>query len=313
MLRLLSLLLVLAGVAGCARPSADAAAGRLRVVATTNLVADLARQIGGDAVAVDALMGPGVDPHLYRATEGDAQRLASADLVLSNGLHLEGKMGDVLSRLGSRSVAVAEAIPASDLVAPPAFGGNPDPHVWMDVRLWTHAARRTADALATADPAHADGYRARLAETLVRMDSLDAQVRRVLAAVPEGQRVLITAHDAFGYFGRAYGFDVEGLQGISTATEAGTADVAALAARVARDRIPALFVETSISPRSIEAVRAAVRARGHNVAIGGSLYSDALGGPGSGADTYETMLLTNARTIAGALKGSRLEGSRLEG
>lgn len=298
MLRWLPLLCLAAALGGCARSDAPAE-GRLHVVATTGLVADLARAIGGETVRVTALMGPGVDPHLYRATQGDTERLASADLVLSNGLHLEGKMGEVLERTGA--VPVAEAVPASDRLAPPAFGGAADPHVWMDPALWRHAARATADALARADPAHADAYRARFAAVLDTLDAVDADVRRILAAVPEAQRVLVTSHDAFGYFGRAYGWRVVGLQGLSTVAEASTADVSALAARVASERIPALFVETSIAPRAMEAVRAATRARGHEVAIGGSLYADALGPPGSEADTYGGMLRANARTIAAAL------------
>ena len=301
MLRVVPLLLFLT-LLGCgprsASPSAD---GRLRVIATTSLVADLARNVGGDDVSVEALMGPGVDPHLYRATEGDVARMAGADLILYNGLHLEGKMVDLLERLGDRARAVADAVPAEQRLAPPEFLGNPDPHVWMDVALWKLAATATVDALSTRDPAHADAYRARGDAYVARLDSVDAAVRARLHEVPEASRVLVTAHDAFNYFGRAYGYTVRGLQGISTATEAGTGDVQDLAAFVSERRVPALFVESSISPRSIEAVRAAVRSRGQEVSLGGSLYSDALGGTGSGAETYEAMVVHNADTIARAL------------
>lgn len=303
--RLVFAALLAALVAGCAdgtpRDGDASAPDRLRVVATTNLVADLARSVGGPDVAVTALMGPGVDPHLYRATERDAERLAGADLILANGLHLEGKMGTVLERLGERTVAVAAAVPRERLRSPPGFDGAPDPHVWMDAGLWRYAAQATADAFARADPAHAPAYRARLAATLAAYDTLDADLRRLLSAVPPARRVLVTGHDAFGYFGRAYGFRVAALQGLSTATEAGAADVSALAARVAAARLPALFVETSLSPRAMQAVRAAVRARGYDVVVGGTLYTDALGGPGSGAATYPAMMRANARTIAEAL------------
>ncbi len=295
-------------LAGCTNGPArgDLADRPVRVVATTSMIADLAREIGGDRVAVEGLMGPGVDPHLYRASEGDVGRMTAADVIFYNGLHLEGKMAEVLEQVEGRSIAaeaVAEAVPADRLLYPPMFEGNPDPHVWMDVARWCYAAGAVADRLAALDSTHAEGYRARLAAYTARLDALDAWVRSRVAEVPGDLRVLVTAHDAFGYFGEAYGFDVRGLQGISTATEAGTADVQELAAFVAERRIPAMFVESSISPRSIEAVRAAVRARGFDVRIGGNLYSDALGGPGSGADTYEGMIRHNVNTIVDALKG----------
>ncbi len=273
----------------------------VRIVTTTSMIADLAREIGGDRVEVEGLMGPGVDPHLYKASEGDVSRMTEADLILYNGLHLEGKMVDILDRLGERAAAVTDEIDRSRLVTPPAFAGNHDPHVWMDVSMWTIAARSVADHLAALDTTHAAAYRERAAAYITELDSLDAYVRAQTARVPEDKRVLVTAHDAFGYFGLAYDFEVRGLQGISTATEAGTADVQNLAAFVAEREIPALFVESSVPARSIEAVRAAVRSRGFEVEIGGNLYSDALGGAGSGADTYEGMIRHNVDTIVGAL------------
>jgi manganese/zinc/iron transport system substrate-binding protein len=249
-------------------------------------------------------MGPNVDPHLYRPTEGDVTRMTGADVIFYNGLHLEGKMAEVLEQVERQGIAaepVAEAVPEARRLAPPEFEGNYDPHVWMDVQLWREAARAVAVQLAALDTAHAAGYTERLAAYTARLDSLDGWVRGRVAEVPESQRVLVTAHDAFNYFGRAYGFEVRGLQGISTATEAGTADVQELARFVAERRIPAMFVESSISPRSIQAVQEAVQARGFNVRIGGSLYSDALGSPGSGAETYEGMIRHNVNTIVDAL------------
>ena len=288
---------------GCAAPDdrGNLAERDVRIVATTSMIADLARQIGGDRVVVEGLMGPGVDPHLYKASESDVERMTRADLILYNGLDLEGKMADVLDRMGPRAYAVTENVSLDTLLTPPEFQGSPDPHLWMDVGIWREAARATADRLAELDSAHAESYRQRAQAYLATLDSLDGYVRDRVAEVPENRRVLVTAHDAFNYFGRAYGFDVRGLQGISTATEAGTADVQSLAAFVAENRIPAMFVESSVPPRSIEAVRAAVRSRGFEVEIGGNLYSDALGGEGSGAETYETMIRHNVDTIVAAL------------
>jgi manganese/zinc/iron transport system substrate-binding protein len=302
----LAILVTGAMVAGCTAPEdrGPIAERQVHVVATTNIVADLARQIGGDRVVVTALMGPGVDPHLYRASEGDVGRMTSADIIVYTGLHLEGKMAEVFEQVEGRgiaTVAVAEGVPTDSLTAPAAFNGAYDPHVWMAVPLWRSAASELADALADLDPTHADGYRARLAETLAAYDSLDAYVRQRVAELEPEQRVLVTAHDAFNYFGRSYGFEVRGLQGISTATEAGTRDVQDLAAFVARERIPAMFVESSVSPKAIEAVLAAVQAQGFNVRIGGNLFSDALGAEGSSAGTYEGMIRHNVDTIVDAL------------
>ena len=276
----------------------------IRVVATTSIVADLARQIGGSRVEVEALMGPGVDPHLYQASEGDVQRMSSADLVLYNGLHLEGRMGEIfegMQKMGRRTLAVAEALPNDSLIHSAQFASSHDPHVWNSPALWAAAAAAVAEMLSAIDPAHAADYQARLAAYRAELEGLDRWVRGQIARIPPSARVLVTAHDAFGYLGRTYGLEVEGLQGLSTAAEAGTADVQRLAELIATRRIPALFVESSVSPRSIEAVQAAVRARGFSVEIGGSLYSDALGGPASGADTYTGMMRANVQTIADAL------------
>lgn len=298
-------ILALVVLGGCGGGPASRDDGRLNVVATTGQVADLVRQIGGDRVQVTALMGPGIDPHLYKASAGDVERLRKADLIAYHGLHLEAKMGDVLARLdGLRpTLAVAEALPAERLLAPPEFAGAHDPHVWFDVPLWRLAVEPVATRLAELDPAHAQEYRERAAAYTAALDRLDAELRATFATIPAAQRVLITAHDAFGYFGRAYGFEVRGLQGISTATEAGTADVQDLAEFIADRRLPAIFVETSVSPRTIEAVREAVRARGFAVQVGGALYSDALGDAGTPAATYEGMMRHNAEVIASALRG----------
>ncbi len=298
-------LVAAAVVAGCARQPDDDAGGprRLNVVTTTGMIADIALNVGGERVRVRALMGPGVDPHLYKASEGDVQRLQEADLVLYNGLHLEARLARVFERMQGRirTVAVAERIPEARLLAPAAFQGAHDPHIWFDVTLWREAAARVRDALILADRAREADYRADADRYLAALDSLDRYVRAQASRVPEERRVLVTAHDAFNYFGRAYGFEVRGLQGISTAAEAGTADVQQLAALIAERRIPAMFVESSVSPRAIEAVRAAVRARGFAVRIGGSLFSDAMGARGTPEGTYAGMVRHNIDTIVAGL------------
>jgi manganese/zinc/iron transport system substrate-binding protein len=298
--------LLAAGCNGEGPDRGDIAGRPIRVVATTSMIADLVREIGGDRVDVEGLMGPGVDPHLYRPSEGDVARLAGADLVFYNGLHLEGRMSEVLESIGSQGITAApvgEAVPESLRITSAQFQSSIDPHVWMDPTLWQHAAGAVAARLSERDPTSSDTYASRLAAYAARLDSLDAWARRRAGELPQNRRVLVTAHDAFNYFGRAYDFEVRGLQGISTATEAGTADVQQLAAFVAEERIPAMFVESSVPPRAIEAVRAAVRARGHEVEIGGNLYSDALGDAASGADTYERMIRHNVNTIVDAMLG----------
>jgi manganese/zinc/iron transport system substrate-binding protein len=302
-------LVVLAVVlAGCGRSSGsdeDLAERSVRVVTTTSIIADLARVVGGDRVDVTGLMGPGVDPHLYKASEGDVSKMARADVIFYNGLDLEGKMTDVFAQMrqrGQPTYAVAdESVPDSLLIGSPEYAGNFDPHVWLDAELWMRAARYVADRLGRLDTAHAAGYERRAEAYVDSLRQLDTYVTERAQEVPVPRRVLITSHDAFSYFGRAYDFEVRGLQGISTASEAGTADVQNLAAFVAERRIPAMFVETSVPERGIEAVQAAVQAQGFQVQIGGTLYGDALGGPETQADTYVGMVRSNIDTIVGGL------------
>lgn len=271
------------------------------VVATTTIVADLVRAVGGDRVTVDPLMGPGVDPHSYAATPRDADRLARADLVVASGLHLEGRLADLLERLGRRVpvIAVADTLPTDQLL--PAGAGLHDPHVWFDAALWSRCAAPVAEALARLDAAGAETYRSRAAALAADLRGLDGRIRAKIATIPEGRRVLVTAHDAFRYFGRAYGIEVVGVQGTSTESEAGLADINRLVELVAARRIPAVFIETSVSDRSVTALREGAAARGHEVALGGTLLSDSLGGEGSGAETLEEALRANAETIASAL------------
>lgn len=296
-------------LAGCARATAggrsDLSGRPIRAVATTGMVADLVGNVGGERVQVTTLMGPGVDPHLFVPSEGDVNRLSGADLIFYNGLHLEARMAEVLGRMSGRvtTVAVAEGIERGRLLAPPGFEGTYDPHVWFDVALWQLATDRVRDALAERDPASAETYRANAAAYQGQLQELDRYVRGRAESIPASRRVLVTAHDAFGYFGRAYGFEVRGLQGISTAAEAGAADVQELAQLIAERQIPAMFVESSVPPRAIEAVQEAVRARGWEVKIGGELYSDALGPRDSSAGSYVGMVRHNIDTIVAALGG----------
>jgi manganese/zinc/iron transport system substrate-binding protein len=256
-------------------------------------------------VSVTGLMGPGVDPHLYKASEGDVGSLTEADVIFFNGLHLEAKMGEVLEQMGGRTktLAVTDGIDESLLLSPPEFEGAHDPHVWFDVALWMKAVEAIRDTFIEVDPGSADLYRANADEYLAELEELRAYVQEQTARVPEQQRVLITAHDAFNYFGQAYGFEVRGLQGISTATEAGTGDVQALATFIADNQIPAIFVESSVPVRNIEAVQAAVQAKGFEVNIGGELFSDAMGDWGTEEGNYIGMVRHNVDTIVSALLG----------
>ncbi|MBL9140863.1 MAG: zinc ABC transporter substrate-binding protein [Phycisphaerae bacterium] len=272
-----------------------------RIVATTELVAELARRIGGEHVQVEAIMGPGTDPHTYKPGPDDVRRLSEADLVLFHGLHLEGRMDAPLRSLEreGRAVAVADAVPHEELLNPGE--GAHDPHVWFDPELWKVAARRAARALTDLAPAHAAAFASGLADMEAELTALDGRIRAALEGVPPNRRVLATAHDAFGYFGRRYQFDVIGIQGISTESEASLRDIAAIVQQLADRDVPAVFIESTVSPRTVQALVEGSRARGHAVRIGGELYSDAPGPVGSGAETIAGMSMHNARTIAGAL------------
>ena len=278
---------------------------KLKVTATVGMVADLARRIGGDRVEVTTLMGPGVDPHLYKASEGDLRRLGDADVVLYNGLFLEGKIGDALAQVAERGkpvVAVAEKIDESKLVHPEEYEGHPDPHVWFDVSLWIRTVPPIVEGLAAAAPAAEPYFKERAAALVLELEQLHLWCREQIASIPEERRVLITAHDAFGYFGRAYDIEVVGLQGLSTATEFGLKDVQRIVDLVSDRGIRAVFVESSVPRRSIEAVVQGCKARGHDVTIGGELFSDAMGEEGTPEGTYVGMVRSNVETIVGALK-----------
>jgi len=307
--RLFLLIAVLLLASGCqqvvAGDTGDLGSRQIRVVTTVGMITDIVQIVGGDRVQVKGLMGPGIDPHSYKASEGNVIDLAGADVVFYNGLHLEAKMAEVFEKMGDRikTAQVTRGIPEERLLSPPEFEGQHDPHVWFDVTLWIEAVKQVEKSLSEMDPEHAAGYRARAEAYQQELAALHAYALEQTARVPPEQRVLITAHDAFNYFGRAYSFEVRGLQGISTATEAGAGDVKALADFIVERRIPAIFVESSVPLRNVEALQAAVQARGFEVRIGGELFSDAMGDEGSVEGTYSGMVRHNLDTIVGALLG----------
>lgn len=286
------------------------AGDRLTVVATTGMIADAARQVGGDLVEVKALMGPGVDPHSYRQTRTDIVALARAEVVLWHGLYLEAQMEDFMRELEERGnvTAVAEDLPRDLLLAHADYENKFDPHVWMTPKLWVLVVENVRDALIAARPEAEETFRTNAEAHLADLASLEAYVAGILATVPEERRVLVTAHDAFSYFGRAYGFEVLGIQGISTQSEAGLQRIAELVNVLVDRRIGAVFVETSVSDRNIRALIEGAAARDHAVEIGGELYSDAMGEPGTYEGTYLGMIDHNATVIALALGGDGPRG-----
>lgn len=284
--------------------SGEIQAAPLRVVATTGIVADLVKNVGGDQVEVSALMGPGVDPHLYKATQGDLKRLGQAELVVSSGLHLEGKMSDVLTALGKRTstLALGNAISASLLRNPPEFEGHPDPHIWFDVSLWARTIDPLVAELVRLRPEARAGIEQRASEYRSELAALHDWVTAQIHSIPSGNRVLITAHDAFGYFGAAYGIEVMGLQGISTASEYGLQDVIRISEVITSRKVKAIFAESSVPVRFIQSLQEGVRAKGYEVSHGGELYSDALGAADSTSGTYMGMIRHNVTTIVEALR-----------
>jgi manganese/zinc/iron transport system substrate-binding protein len=277
-----------------------------KAICTTGMVADIVAHVAGERAEVESIIGTGVDPHLYQATRTDVAKLIRADVIFYSGLMLEGKMGDALIKVGrSRPVfAVTELIDESLLLEPEGFGGHCDPHLWMDVSLWKRCAESVARTLAELDAEHAEEYTANYERYAEELDALHAYVGQVLSSIPERSRVLVTAHDAFNYMGRAYGLEVRGIQGISTESEAGIADINALVELLVSRDIKAVFVETSVSEKNVQSLLEGARARGHTVNVGGSLFSDAMGKTGTYEGTYIGMIDHNATTIARALGGS---------
>ena len=294
------------GVVGCSSASVEVEDdGVLNIVATTTMLHDLASVIGGDNIEAIGLMGPGIDPHLYEASAGDVTKMQEADVVLYNGIHLEGKMGEIFEDLDSQEkdiICIEDGIDEKSILKDAQTEGALDPHIWFDVDIWTDAAKYVCEELSSIDPDNASEYKANLENYLVELKDLDNYIKNRVEELDENQRVLVTAHDAFGYFGNAYDFEVKGLQGITTDAEAGTADVSQLASFIAENKIKAVFVESSVPPKNIEALQDAVKAKGFDVEIGGELYSDSLGDESTGDDSYIETFKANVDTIVDALK-----------
>ena len=313
------LLLLAAAAVGCTRTPREGRDGRaesfggpypIRAIATVGMVADLVRNAGGEHVAVTQIMGSGVDPHLYKATRDDVQTIMDGHIVFYSGLMLEGKMVDSLIRISRRKpvYAVTEQIDEGHLLEPDDFQGHYDPHVWMDVEAWSNCVDAVAEALGRFDPEHEEDYRANGKTYRAKLAGLHRYGRKAIDSIPEASRVLITSHDAFNYFGRAYGLDVRGVQGISTESEAGLQQINRLVDLLVAKKIRAVFVESSVPRKNIEALVDGAEARGHDVTIGGELFSDAMGEDGTYEGTYEGMLDHNITLVTRALGGDAPAG-----
>lgn len=295
-------------------PGAGAAPARLpvpyRIVTTSGMVTDVVRAVAGDRATITGLLGEGVDPHLYKPTRDDVARLLKADVVFYSGLMLEGRMTDTflkIARRGTPVFAVTELLEEKYLLEPEEMPGHVDPHVWMDVQGWMAATRAVAKSLSEIDPDGAAKYAGNSAKYLDELKRLDDYARKAVASIPKERRVLITAHDAFNYFGRAYGIEVRGIQGVSTESEAGVADINRLVDFLVARKIPAIFVESSVSDKNIRALVEGCAARGHVVRVGGQLFSDAMGKPGTYEGTYVGMIDHNVTTVVRALGGEAPE------
>ena len=279
--------------------------GKLNVVTTTTMITDLVNNIGGDLINVQGLMGSGVDPHLYKASEGDVTKLVNADIIFYGGLHLEGKLVEVFEKMAHqniKTIAISDALDAKTLIGSEYFQGNYDPHIWFNISYWKTITNYVVKTLSEANPENKVDFEANGKYYIEQLNQLETEIKSIIDTLPKDKRILVTAHDAFSYFGKEYGFNVVGLQGISTATEAGVQDVQKLAAFIIEHQVKAIFVESSVPKRTIEALQAAVNSKNHHVAIGGTLYSDALGSAGTTEGTYIGMFKYNVNTIVNALK-----------
>jgi manganese/zinc/iron transport system substrate-binding protein len=301
-------LLIIFLLAGCGASDSGSDSGsdgeKLQVTTTIAQIADAAEQIGGDHVEVKSLMGPGIDPHLYKATQRDMKKLQDADVILYNGLHLEGQMLEVFESMQDKTptVAIGDSIDPSLLLSDETDANLSDPHIWFDIAIWKDAISNITDSFVKEDPANTADYEANEADYLEKLDELQRYANEQMASIPEEQHVLVTAHDAFNYFGEAYDMEVMGLQGLSTDSEYGLADIQKLVDTLTERNIGAVFVESSISEKSINAVMDGAKEAGHDVEIGGELYSDAMGEAGTEEGTYIGMYRHNVDTIAEALK-----------
>ncbi len=305
------------GLSGCDKPTsapAPTSSSQLRIVTTTPMLGDMARRIGGPSAQVTSLLGEGVDPHLYKPTRTDIATLLDADVIVTNGLFLEGRMQESFERAAAAGrivINVGEALPEAELLHPAGAEAHPDPHIWMDPELWARCGDLFADRLSLRLPSETQGYRDRAKAFTALAMELRSNAQIAIDSIPKDRRQLVTAHDAFGYFGRRFGLEVHAIQGISTESEAGLADLEKLVSFLVEKRIPAVFVESTVSPRTIEALVDGARAKGHVVAIGGQLYSDSMGKAGTADGTWPGMIAHNVETITKALGGTVPEGGVL--
>ncbi|WP_299248922.1 zinc ABC transporter substrate-binding protein [uncultured Lacinutrix sp.] len=299
------IILVLTLIAFSCKNDANQDNGKLNIVTTTTMITDLVNNIGGDLVNIQGLMGSGVDPHLFKASEGDVSKLVNADIIFYNGLHLEGKLVEVFEKMGSKTkntVELGAALDKSQLIGSEYFASNYDPHVWFNIAFFKQFAKNVTKVLSEKNPKNAASFLENEKLFLQKLEALEQKVLATIETLPKEKRILVTAHDAFNYFGKNYGFNVVGLQGLSTATEAGVQDVQKLATFIIENKVKAIFVESSVPKRTIEALQAAVKSKGHDVVIGGTLFSDALGNAGTVEGTYVGMFEYNVNTIVNALK-----------
>ena len=302
-----SLLLSFIVLFGACQRNSQTKDKRLYVLTTTGMIQDIVRNIGGNHLKVMALMGPGVDPHLYKATASDTLKLSSANIIFYNGLHLEGKMVSILKKMQRTKAvyAVTDDIPRNLLRKPLHMHNAYDPHVWFDVSLWIRAAKKVQSALEKQDPLFAEDYRNNGRIYQRKLEKLHEWVFQQIASIKKKRRILVTAHDAFGYFGQAYHIKVVGLQGISTAAEYGVRDIERVVDMLVKNKIRAVFVESSVSKKSIEAVVQGCQSQGHSVKIGGSLFSDAMGAEGTPEGSYIGMVKHNVNCIVAALRNGK--------
>ncbi|MGO1672239.1 MAG: metal ABC transporter solute-binding protein, Zn/Mn family [Sphingobacterium sp.] len=298
----LSIFTLLVTIISCEDSKKSATKGKPYIVTTTGMIADIVENIAGDSATVEAIMQPGVDPHLYKASQGDLKKIMDADYIFYNGLHLEGKMGEILEKQTHVKpvIALGDSITVSKVLK--VSESTYDPHIWFDVALWKEAAEVTLRSLMKLNPENTAYYQQNADRYLKELDELDQWVKKEISTIPKNRRVLITAHDAFSYFGKAYGIEVRGLQGISTMSEIGLRDVTDLVNYIIKNDIPAVFVESSVSDKSLKAVVEGVNNKGKKLTIGGNLFSDAMGAKGTPEGTYIGMVKHNVNTIVTALK-----------
>jgi manganese/zinc/iron transport system substrate-binding protein len=280
---------------------------KLRIVTTTGIIADTVSQIGGEYVAVSSLMGEGVDPHLYKASPGDMKRLLEADLVFHNGLHLEGKMADALVKLAARKpvFAISQGIPRPQLRSPDNQPDAIDPHIWFSATLWQFVIDEITKVLTQHMPHNKELLLRNSMRLKEEFRTLDTWIKNEISNIPEERRILITAHDAFGYYGAAYGIQVLAIQGMSTDSEASLQEINQLVDTIVSRKIPAVFVESSVPQKTVHALVEGARAKTHQVIVGGELFSDALGASGTEVGTLAGIIRHNTNTIVTALRGEK--------